>query len=126
MSSLNEKPVHHYPRILEAGLNLTEVRKVHLVVAFFFTCQVMCIRESCMGENRTCSLSGGRRLARKRASSDPTIQKQVSKKPVEWWKHRLPRNGSSQWRVSSSGRPEPPLAQNDWEPPGTRPAWLSP
>jgi len=25
-----------------------------------------------MRENRTCSLSGGRRLARKRASSDPT------------------------------------------------------
>jgi len=30
------------------------------------------LRESCMRENRTCSLSGGRRLARKRASSDPT------------------------------------------------------
>ena len=27
-----------------------------------------------MRENRTCSLGGGRRLARKRASSDPTIQ----------------------------------------------------
>src|SRR5260370_27750787 len=72
MSSLNEKPVHHCPRILEAGLNLTEVRKVHLVVAFFLTSQVMCLRESCMRENRTCSLSGGPRLERKRASSDPT------------------------------------------------------
>ena len=30
------------------------------------------LRESCMRENRTCSLSGGRRPARKRASSDPT------------------------------------------------------
>src|SRR5260370_16628898 len=79
MSSLNEKPVHHYPRILEAGLNLTEVRKVHLVVAFFLTSQVMCLRESCMRENRTCSLSGGLRLARKRASSDPTRRKRSSR-----------------------------------------------
>src|SRR6266478_5826789 len=31
------------------------------------------LRESCMRENRTCSLGGGRRPARKRASSDPTI-----------------------------------------------------
>jgi hypothetical protein len=38
----------------------------------FLTSQVLCLRESCMRENRTCSLSGGRRLARKRASSDPT------------------------------------------------------
>ena len=30
----SEKPVHHRPRILEAGLNLTDVRKVHLAVAF--------------------------------------------------------------------------------------------
>jgi hypothetical protein len=33
------------------------------------------LRESCMRENRTCSLSGGRRPARKRASSDPTPEK---------------------------------------------------
>ena len=32
----------------------------------------MCLRESCMRENRMCSLGGGRRPARKRASSDPT------------------------------------------------------
>jgi transposase len=31
------------------------------------------LRESCIRENRTCSLSGGRRPARKRASSDPTF-----------------------------------------------------
>src|SRR5579863_6945860 len=30
------------------------------------------LRESCMRENRTCSLGGGRRPARERASSDPT------------------------------------------------------
>jgi len=42
-----------------------------LAVAFL-TSQVTCLRESCMRENRTCSLGGGRRLARKRASSDPT------------------------------------------------------
>src|SRR5436853_158869 len=33
-NSLSEKPVHHRPRILEANLNLTDVRKVHLAVAF--------------------------------------------------------------------------------------------
>jgi hypothetical protein len=36
------------------------------------------LRESCMREIRTCSLGGGRRLARKRASSDPTIQAPTS------------------------------------------------
>ena len=32
--------------------------------------------ESCMRENRTCRLSGGRWSARKRATSDPTVMKQ--------------------------------------------------
>src|ERR1035437_7240563 len=32
--AVSEKPVHHRPRILEAGLNLTDVRKVHSAVAF--------------------------------------------------------------------------------------------
>ncbi len=32
----------------------------------------LCLRESCMRENRTYSLSGGRWPARKRATSDPT------------------------------------------------------
>jgi len=32
------------------------------------------LRESCMHETCTCSLGGGRRPARKRASSDPTIR----------------------------------------------------
>src|SRR6266566_6830342 len=36
------------------------------------TSQVMCLRESCTRETRTRSLGGGRRPARKRASSDPT------------------------------------------------------
>jgi RNA-directed DNA polymerase len=36
------------------------------------------LRESCMRENCTCSLRGGRRPARKRASSDPTVQKPAS------------------------------------------------
>ncbi len=35
-SSFSEKPVHHRPRILEAGLTLTDVREVHLVVAFLY------------------------------------------------------------------------------------------
>ena len=33
---------------------------------------VLSLRESCMRENCTCSLSGGRRLARKGAFSDPS------------------------------------------------------
>src|ERR1019366_2564196 len=33
--------------------------------------QVTCLRESCMRENRTCSLGGGRRLAHKRAFLRP-------------------------------------------------------
>jgi hypothetical protein len=32
------------------------------------------LRESCIREKCTCSLSGGRRLARERASSDPTAE----------------------------------------------------
>ena len=34
VDQLSEKPVHHRPRILEAGLNLSDVSKAHLVVAF--------------------------------------------------------------------------------------------
>src|SRR2546430_2722253 len=45
----------------------------------FLTSQIMCLRESCMRENRTCSLGGGRRLARKRASSD-----RLSRKTAFW------------------------------------------
>jgi len=37
----------------------------------------LCLRESCMRENRTYSLSGGRWPARKRATSDPTARKRV-------------------------------------------------
>jgi hypothetical protein len=44
-----------------------------LEVAFTLHLKVMRLRESCMRDNRTCSLGGGRRPARKRASSDPTI-----------------------------------------------------
>jgi hypothetical protein len=38
-----------------------------------------------MRENRTCSLSGGRWLARKRATSDPTLQlySAMKERPVE-------------------------------------------
>ena len=75
ISSLSEKPVRHRLRILEAGLNPTGVRKAHSDVALFLHLDAMCLRESCIRENRPCSLSGGRRLARKRASSDPTLMK---------------------------------------------------
>ena len=37
---------------------------------------IQTLRESCMRENRTCSLSGGRWPARKRATSDPTPMNQ--------------------------------------------------
>src|SRR5215470_1330370 len=46
--------------------------------SFFGISDVLNLRESCMRENRTCSLRGGRRLACKRASSDPTGQKRAS------------------------------------------------
>src|SRR5262250_317247 len=55
--------------------------------SFFGISDVLNLRESCMRENRTCSLRGGRRLACKRASSDPTIRRtnagapQVTKTP---------------------------------------------
>ena len=40
--------------------------------SFYCISEVVSLRESCIRENRPCSLSGGRRPARKRASSDPT------------------------------------------------------
>ena len=43
----------------------------HLIVDLFVS-RTKCLRESCMRENRTYSLSGGRWPARKRATSDPT------------------------------------------------------
>src|SRR5690348_15841348 len=73
ISSLSEKPVHHRPRILAARLHLTDVTKGSTRLLSLGRVSVTsCIRESCIRENRTCSLSGGRRLARQRASSDPT------------------------------------------------------
>jgi hypothetical protein len=43
----------------------------HSIVDLFVS-RSKCLRESCMRENRTYSLSGGRWPARKRATSDPT------------------------------------------------------
>src|SRR5258708_9768748 len=40
--------------------------------SFYCISEAVSLRESCIRENRPCSLSGGRRPARKRASSDPT------------------------------------------------------
>ena len=73
ISSLSEKPVHHHPRILAARPNRTDASKVHTDVALFLHLANACLRKSCMREIRTCRLSGGRRPARKRASSDPTL-----------------------------------------------------
>src|SRR5437899_7612017 len=75
ISSLSEKPVHHHPRILAARHNRTDASKVHTDVALFLHLANACLRKSCMREIRTCRLSGGRRPARKRASSDPTPTK---------------------------------------------------
>src|SRR5215831_19606751 len=58
-----------------APINLTDAPWVHLVFTHSLRLRNRCLRESCIRENRTCSLSGGRWLARKRASSDPTAKK---------------------------------------------------
>jgi hypothetical protein len=42
----------------------------------------MSLRESCMRENCTYSLSGGRWLARKRATSDPTVRQRMKAQTV--------------------------------------------
>jgi group II intron reverse transcriptase/maturase len=47
-----------------------------------------------MRENRTCSLSGGRRLARKRASSDPTAKKLANKAGLPAAEQAEPRAGT--------------------------------
>src|SRR5271169_2240560 len=73
ISSLGEIPVHHHPRILAARRNRTDASKVHTDVALFLHLANAGLRKSCMREIRTCRLSGGRRPARKRASSDPTV-----------------------------------------------------
>src|SRR5215469_15342554 len=64
-------------RRLETAARDQVVRRVRACpVALFntFSCILasLSLRESCMREIRTCSLGGGRRPARKRASSDPT------------------------------------------------------
>jgi hypothetical protein len=79
ISSLSEKPVHHRLRILAAPINLTDARWVHLVSTHSSRLRNGYLRESCIRENRTCSLGGGRRPARKRASSDPTPGKACKK-----------------------------------------------
>jgi hypothetical protein len=61
---------------------------------------VMSLRESCMRENRTCRLSGGRWLARKRATSDPTLMKSAKADGAKGLRHPAldmdqPHNGRS-------------------------------
>ena len=56
------------------------------------------LRESCMPENGTCSLGGGRRPARQRASSDPTARKpanNVGKPAAEWVEPRAGTKGNT-------------------------------
>jgi len=55
------------------------------------------LRESCMPENGTCSLGGGRRPARQRASSDPTAKKlanNVGEPAAEWVERRAGTKGN--------------------------------
>ena len=71
---MSEKPVHPRSRRLADWINPTGAKldsflRLHRLGSS--------LRESCIRENRTCSLSGGRRPARKRASSDPTAGKRV-------------------------------------------------
>ena len=61
-SLLSEKPVPQRPRILGGCLNLTGARGVHSALTRVRISK-RCLRESCMRETRTCSLSGGRRPA---------------------------------------------------------------
>jgi hypothetical protein len=82
ISSLSEIPVHHHPRILAARPNRTDASRVHTDVALFLHPANACLRKSCMREIRTCRLSGGRRPARKRASSDPTAAKAAKARTV--------------------------------------------
>ncbi|MGF6960625.1 hypothetical protein QFZ97_006581 [Paraburkholderia youngii] len=66
------------------------------------------LRESCMPENGTCSLRGGRRPARQRASSDPTAMKPANKagEPAAEWAE--PRAGTK----GNTGQPRTHRAQN--------------
>src|SRR5215470_9383061 len=98
---MSEIPVHSRPRRLADWINPTGARKVHSLIDKVYkrenlemavggaiqpvrACQLgrvnsfagipptVSLCESCIRQNRPCSLSGGRRPARKRASSDPT------------------------------------------------------
>jgi hypothetical protein len=62
------------PPPLTCGHALRRVQACSVDRSNSFSCvsASLSLRESCMREIRTCSLGGGRRLARKRASSDPT------------------------------------------------------
>src|SRR5271169_5984624 len=90
ISSLSEIPVHHHPRILAARPNRTDASKVHTDVALFLHLANAGLRKSCMREIRTCRLSGGRRPARKRASSDPTVKKRGNARGAKGAGHPRP------------------------------------
>ena len=115
-------------RRLETAARDQVVRRVRAcTIALLNTCSCilasLSLRESCMHETCTCSLRGGRRPARKRASSDPTIQRRRSRKSgqrcISTGRHssttglrdnclkpHLPVGRfSSRWRWSGSSRP---------------------
>ncbi len=69
---MSERPGTSCPRTLRDWLNPTGARKVHSDT-FTGTAIMTNLCESRMRENRTSGLSGGRRLALWRVSSDPTL-----------------------------------------------------
>jgi hypothetical protein len=81
ISSFWEKPVHHRPRTLVDLINLTGAVPAPLGKVWIVS-RSLCLRESCMRENRTYSLSGGRWPARKRATSDPTVWQRMKAQTV--------------------------------------------
>ena len=105
-SSFSERPVHHRLRRLshwaqsnrgEEGLHHSGVRPCTIdSTETFLEPSTRHLCESGLRENRTSRLSGGRRLALRGASSDPTAMKPANKAGVPSWR--------SQWSEASHPR----------------------
>src|SRR6516165_10409114 len=93
ISSFSEKPVHHRPRILATQITLTDAKWAHLSLALHSRLREGSLRESCIRENRTCSLSGGRWPARKRASSDPAPMNHSNNERTGEWEGKAADQG---------------------------------
>jgi hypothetical protein len=75
-SQVRQGALYAYPKVeataQEDALPRARARQLSRVNPFVGISEQLSLRESCIREMCTCSLSGGRRPARKRASSDPT------------------------------------------------------